>query len=139
MFEEIKTKPDLENKIDSNLDHRQSPVFLFYFKVPPRGSICYYRDDKWRCTDKKCLATISVDVSTDIITDVSKTNHVGHNEKSPCEIEVRRAIEQMKIDVRKETTLDHKEIYSRNKEAVIKKGHHLSDIHNFIAPYIKFL
>ena len=23
-------------------------------------------------------------------------------------------------------------------EAVIKKGHHLSDIHNFIAPYIKF-
>jgi hypothetical protein len=39
MFEEIKTKPDLENKIDSNIIHRQSPVFLFYFKVPPRGSI----------------------------------------------------------------------------------------------------
>ncbi len=98
----------------------------------------YYRDDKWRCTDKKCLATISVDVSTDTITDVSKANHVGHNGKSPCEIEVRRAIEQMKIDVRNETTLDPKEIYSRNIEAVIKKGHHLSDIHNFIAPYIKF-
>jgi hypothetical protein len=39
MFEELKTKPDLENKIDLNIDHRQSSVFLFYFKVPPRGSI----------------------------------------------------------------------------------------------------
>ena len=39
-FEEIKTKPDFENKINSNIDHRQSPVFLFYFKVPPRGLIC---------------------------------------------------------------------------------------------------
>ena len=38
-FEEIKTKPDLENKINSNIEHRQSPVFLFYFKVPPRGLI----------------------------------------------------------------------------------------------------
>ena len=38
-FEEIKTKPVLENKINSNIDHRQSPVFLFYFKVPPRGLI----------------------------------------------------------------------------------------------------
>ena len=39
IFEEIKTKPELENKINSNIDHRQSPVFLFYFKVPPRGLI----------------------------------------------------------------------------------------------------
>ena len=39
IFEEIKTKPDLENKINSNIEHRQSPVFLFYFKVPPRGLI----------------------------------------------------------------------------------------------------
>jgi hypothetical protein len=38
-FEEIKTKSVLENKINSNIDHRQSPVFLFYFKVPPRGLI----------------------------------------------------------------------------------------------------
>ena len=29
MFEEIKTKPDLENKIDSNIDHMQSHVFVF--------------------------------------------------------------------------------------------------------------
>ena len=29
------TKPDWENKINSNKDHRQSPVFLFYFNVPP--------------------------------------------------------------------------------------------------------
>ncbi len=35
LFEKIKTKPDLENKIYSNIDHRQSPVF--YFKIPPRG------------------------------------------------------------------------------------------------------
>ncbi len=34
-FEEIKTKP-----VAGNIDHRQSPVFLFYFKVPPRGLIC---------------------------------------------------------------------------------------------------
>ena len=39
-FEEIKTKPDLENKINSNIDQRQSAVFLFYFKVPPQGLIC---------------------------------------------------------------------------------------------------
>ncbi len=40
IFEEIKTKPVLENLINSNIDHRQSPVILFYFKVPPRGLIC---------------------------------------------------------------------------------------------------
>jgi hypothetical protein len=40
IFEELKPKPDLENKINSNVDHRQSPVFLFYFKVPSRGLIC---------------------------------------------------------------------------------------------------
>ena len=39
IFEEIKAKPDLENKINSNIDNMQSPVFLFYFKVPPRGLI----------------------------------------------------------------------------------------------------
>ena len=39
IFEETKTKPDLENKINSNIDHRQSPVFLFYFRVPPQGLI----------------------------------------------------------------------------------------------------
>jgi hypothetical protein len=33
-------KPDLENKITPNRDHRHSPVFLFYIKVPPRGLIC---------------------------------------------------------------------------------------------------
>jgi hypothetical protein len=38
-FEEIRTKPDLENKINSNIDHRQSTVFLFNFKVPPRDLI----------------------------------------------------------------------------------------------------
>jgi hypothetical protein len=43
LFEEIKTKPDLENKINSNIDHRHSPLFLFYFKVPSRGLICKAR------------------------------------------------------------------------------------------------
>ena len=41
LFEEIKTKADSENKINSNIDQRQSPVFFFYFKVPPRGLICW--------------------------------------------------------------------------------------------------
>jgi hypothetical protein len=41
IFEEINAKADLENKINSNIDHRQSPVFLLYFKVSPRGLICY--------------------------------------------------------------------------------------------------
>ncbi len=41
IFEEIKTKPDLEKKIHSNIDHRQSLVFLFYFKVPHRVLICF--------------------------------------------------------------------------------------------------
>ncbi len=36
IFEEIKTKPDLENKVNSNMKQRQSPEFVFYFKVPPR-------------------------------------------------------------------------------------------------------
>ena len=36
-FKEIETKPDLENKINSNIDHMPYPVFLFSFKVPPRG------------------------------------------------------------------------------------------------------
>jgi hypothetical protein len=40
IFEEIKTKPDLEYKIYSNIDHRKSSVFLFYSKVPPRRLIC---------------------------------------------------------------------------------------------------
>jgi hypothetical protein len=32
IFEEIKIKPDLEDKINSIIDHKQSPVF----KVPPQ-------------------------------------------------------------------------------------------------------
>jgi hypothetical protein len=37
IFEETKTKPDLENKINLNIDHRQYPLFFFYFKVPTRS------------------------------------------------------------------------------------------------------
>ncbi len=32
-------KPDLEHLINSNIDHRHTPVFLFYFKRPPRSLI----------------------------------------------------------------------------------------------------
>ena len=75
----------------------------------------YFRNKTWRCVHKKCSATISVDISTETIIDICRTNHIGHADKSPCEIEVRRAIEQMKLDVVKEPTVDHKEIY-RNKQ-----------------------
>ncbi len=43
IFEKIKTKPDLENKINSNIDHGRSPVFLFYFKVPLRALISFFK------------------------------------------------------------------------------------------------
>jgi hypothetical protein len=38
-IKEIKVESDLENYINSNIDHRHNPAFLFYFKVPPRGLI----------------------------------------------------------------------------------------------------
>ena len=98
----------------------------------------YFRNNHWRCIDKKCGALISVDISTDEIIDTVKAVHLGHGDRSLCEIEVRRSIEQMKLEVAKEPTIDPKDIYDRNITAVIKKGFILSDIHNYILPYQKF-
>jgi hypothetical protein len=88
----------------------------------------YFRNNHWRCIDKKCGALISVDISTDEIIDTVKAVHLGHGDRSLCEIEVRRSIEQMKLEVAKEPTIDPKDIYDRNITAVIKKGFILSDI-----------
>jgi hypothetical protein len=90
------------------------------------------------CINKKCGALISVDISTDETTDTFKAVHLGHGDRSCCEIEVRRSIEQMKLEVAKEPTIDPKDIYDRNITAVIKKGFILSDIHNYIPPYQQF-
>ena len=57
---------------------------------------------------------------------------------SPCEIDSRRAIEKMKIEVVDETTVDHKAIYDRNITLLLKKGHLLADIKNYIKPCIQF-
>ena len=44
----------------------------------------------------------------------------------------------MKLDVVKEPTIDHKEIYDRNISAVVKKGYLISDIQNYIPSYVNF-
>ena len=56
----------------------------------------------------------------------------------PCEIEVRRAIELMQIEVVEEPTVDHKEKYDRNITKVVRKGFQLADIKNSIKSYIQF-
>ena len=79
----------------------------------------YYKDNTWRCVHKKCSATISVDDSNDTLINTSKASHAGHAQMSLCQIEVKRAIERMKIDITKESTLANKDprvIYDNNIE-----------------------
>ena len=59
-------------------------------------------------------------------------------DRSPCEIDCRQAIEQMKLEIIRETTVDPKDIYDRNVTMVLKKGHTISEIHNFIPAFQKF-
>ena len=120
-------------KVEYHYGPRNSKQILF-----KNNLFGYFRNDQWRCINKKCGALISVDISTDEITDTFKAVHLGHGDRSCCEIEVRRSIEQMKLEVAKEPTIDPKDIYDRNITAVIKKGFILSDIHNYILPYQKF-
>ena len=71
----------------------------------------YFRNDHWGCINKKFGALISVDISTDEITDKFKAVHLGHGDRSFCEIEVRRSIEKMKLEVAKVSTIDPKDIF----------------------------
>ena len=54
-------------------------------------------------------------------------NHVGHAEKSPCEIEGRH-----------ESTIDPNDIYERHITGVIKKDYLISDKYNYIPQYKAF-
>ena len=65
----------------------------------------------------------------------SEAIHLGHLNMPPCEINSRRAIEKMKIEVEDEPTVDHKAIYDRNITLLLKKGHLLADIKYYIKPY----
>jgi hypothetical protein len=98
----------------------------------------YFRGNSWKCIHKKCTASIVVDISLDTITDTSKGTHLGHMDRSPCEIDCRQANEQMKLEITREPTVDPKDIYDRNVTTVLKKGYTISDIHNFIPAYQKF-
>ena len=76
-------------------------------------------------------------ISVDTSIDCSKNNHAGDADKSPCEIEVKRAIEKMKIYVANESTVEPSDIYKRQITSVIKKGYLISDTHKILFPNIK--
>ena len=44
----------------------------------------YFQNETWRCVNKKCSATVSVEFATEIIIDVSHVEHIGLVDKSLC-------------------------------------------------------
>jgi hypothetical protein len=56
------------------------------YHLGPRNSRQILYQNNLNAYTKKCTASIVVDISLDRITDISKATHLGHMDRSHCEI-----------------------------------------------------
>ena len=69
----------LNHKIKIMADTSASLQVLFQNKL-----FGYFQNETWRCVNKKCSATVSVEFATEIIIDISRVKHLEHADKSLC-------------------------------------------------------